>query len=304
MSKTTIEWTDDTWNPLRGCSRISEGCRHCYAEQIAGRFSGSGQPFHGFATRRGGVRKWTGKVALLHERLADPLSWRGPPRHVFVNSMSDLFHEALFLHEVMAIFGVMALAEKHTFQVLTKRAALMRRAVEAIDRARLRLEHDSLVQLVRLGDPDRPLVDVPHVALRDLDPRLRDFSYVPLTTLPFPPPNVWLGVSVEDDTQLGRVAHLRKTPAAVRFMSYEPALGPLGDIRPYLVGDGRLDWVIAGAESGRHARPMQEDWVRDVRDQCKEAGVAFFYKQSAEKGKKRSLPLLDGVQHTAMPEVV
>jgi protein gp37 len=272
VSKTSIEWTDATWNPTRGCSRVSEGCRNCYAERMALRFMGPGQPFEGFAKviaprdsldRVGGRRNgWNGSVKLVPSKLDEPLRWR-KPRRVFVNSMSDLFHEALSDVAIATVFGVMRETPEHTFQVLTKRAARMLTWTTGMHGA-----HFSL-----------------------------------------PLPNVWLGVSVEDQrTADERIPLLLQTPAAVRFISYEPALGPV-DLRPYVAlldvlccprcgfrtnrkteldcpNDGvalgpdvRLDWVIVGGESGPGARPFDLAWARSIVYQCREASVPVFVKQ-------------------------
>ncbi len=222
---TKIEWTDATWNPLRGCSRVSEGCRHCYAEGVAARFSGPGLKFEGIAHRVGGEARWTGKVILVEEKLGEPLRWRRP-RRIFVNSMSDLFHEELPDMAIDQVFAVMGKASWHTFQVLTKRAARLRAYMSQ----------------------RRPL------------------------------PNVWLGVSVEDQAAAEeRVPALLAAPAALRFLSCEPLLGPLS-LQKYL-GEGGIDWVISGGESGPRARPPEPCWFRSLRDQCRAAGVPFFFKQ-------------------------
>ena len=303
---TGISWTDATWNPVRGCSRVSEGCRHCYAEIVAGRFSGPGQAYEGLAKRvqRGAGSttegRWTGEVRLVPEHLADPLRWKRP-RRIFVNSMSDLFHEKLTNEEIAAVFGVMAAAPQHTFQVLTKRAARMREWFEWID------DHDirtcAKEALLHLGGPH----DCPWE--REI-----------CAEWPWALPNVWLGVSVENqDAADERIIELLKTPAAVRFLSCEPLLGAidLAAASPNarsLAED--LDWIIAGCESGRGARPCDVAWLRSLRDQCDAAHVPFFLKQaigelipivslgagSREKGHGIiELPYLDGVQHAAFP---
>ncbi len=211
MSTTTIEWTEATWNPVTGCSKISPGCAHCYAERMAKRLQAMGQPNYrdGFAVR-------------THERMLDlPLSW-AKPRMVFVNSMGDLFHEEVPFEFIERVFSVMQATPRHTYQLLTKRA-------------------------------DR---------LCEVAPRL-----------PWPD-NVWMGVTVEDNERLARVDKLREVPAAVRFLSVEPLLGPLPDLDL----DG-IDWVIVGGESGPGARRMQEEWAVAVRDSCVAASVPFFFKQ-------------------------
>ncbi len=259
--KSKIEWTDATWNPIRGCSRVSEGCRNCYAERQAARFSGRGQPYEGLAERvpvtkdTGGKfpqvlsePRWTGAVRLAKDQLELPLHWQ-KPRKIFVCSMSDLFHEKVPDEWIDRIFWIMEQVEWHTFQILTKRAQ------------RMLAWHRRWT-----GGGKR----FPQSATRSILP------------------NVWLGVSVEDQKAADqRIPLLLQTPAAVRWVSYEPALGPL-DLDGYLgrdirvaedvTGDG-LDWVVCGGESGPGARPMQPDWARSVRDQCKAAGVPFFFKQ-------------------------
>lgn len=245
MSQNTgIQWTDATWNPIRGCSRVSEGCRNCYAEVVAARFSGPGQPYEGLARRtsNGGAR-WTGKIMFVEKHLDDPLRWRKPSR-IFVNSMSDLFHEDVTDEQLDRIFAVMDAARRHTFQVLTKRPARML-AYSELRRA--------------------------------------------------PASNVWLGVSVENQQAADeRIPLLLETPAAVRFLSCEPLLGPI-DLVPFLFDevDGTtmpdyssprasnrgLSWVIVGGESGPNARPCDTQWIRDIVDQCQAAGAAPFVKQ-------------------------
>ncbi|HLN24207.1 MAG TPA: phage Gp37/Gp68 family protein [Patescibacteria group bacterium] len=324
-----IAWTDETWNPLRGCSRVSEGCRHCYAEQVAGRFSGPGQAFEGLATRVDGKGRWTSAVRLIEDKLTDPLRWRRP-RRVFVNSVSDLFHESVTDALRDRIFAAMALCPHHTFQVLTKRPERMREYLGRDFR-------------------DTEIAN----AIRAMG---RDVSN---WTLPLP--NVWLGTSIENQAAADeRIPHLLATPAAVRFVSAEPLLGAvdLTNIKPpgHHHGDahgwsaiwrdnglGRewLDWVIVGGESGPHARPMCPDWVRSLRDQCAAAEVPFLFKQWGEwsphvaaiegpdgsikttpkgglnwqrtdrdgisgmfrVGKRAAGRLLDGVEHNAFPQV-
>jgi protein gp37 len=228
----TIEWTEATWNPVTGCNKVSPGCAHCYAETFAERFRGvPGHPYEvGF------------DLTLRPERLRQPLDWKNP-KLVFVNSMSDLFHEDVPLSYIRSVFDVMCQAEKHTFQVLTKRSK-------------------------RVAD----------VAQK----------------LPWPK-NVWMGVSVENQRWTTRIDDLRGVPAAVRFLSCEPLLGPL---KLNLTG---IDWVIAGGESGPGARPMRADWARQIRDQCRANEVAFFFKQwgahderGIRVGKKKAGRLLDG----------
>lgn len=278
-----IAWTDESWNPVRGCSRVSEGCRNCYAEVRAARFSGPGLPYEGLATHVAGEARWTGAVRLVPERLEDPLRWRRP-RRVFVNSMSDLFHEGLSDSDVDQVCAVMAQAAHHTFQVLTKRA------------------HRALLY-VGGGARDRVASLLPaHLAIPMRLGGLRLHEEVSPTPL-WPLRNLWLGVSVEDQrTADERIPLLLQTPAAVRWVSYEPALGPV-DFAPWLVadccdclgtgeaegapceacgGDGhrtRLDWIVVGGESGTRTRPLDLAWVWQTVQQCRQAGVPVFVKQ-------------------------
>jgi len=276
MGESTIEWTDKTWNPVRGCVKVSPGCKHCYAETFAERWRGvEGHPYEqGFDPK------------LVPEKLSEPVRWR-TPRRVFVNSMSDLFGEFVPFDFIDRVFGVMSACEclgrgddafpGHTFQVLTKRPARMR---EYLSTDRRRAWARAGVCYGGGDNPD-PLFD--QIAFRE-----------------GPPPHIHLGVSVEDRKYgVPRIDVLREVPAALRFLSVEPLLEDLGEIN--LTGIG---WVIVGAESGRGARPMREEWVRSLRDQCAAARVPFFYKQRLdERGRKVSLPLLDGAQHAAFPEV-
>lgn len=271
--KTKIEWTDVTWNPVTGCSKESEGCRHCYAESLARRF-------------REDFKPWTTpnaahNVRLHPERFEQPLHWR-KPRRVFVCSMGDLFHVRVPFGYIDDVFCIMAEAKQHTFQILTKRPDRMKDYIYSL--------------LIRLHHKENAPGGV-----RTLDWR-------------WPLPNVWLGVSAEDQKTFDeRVPLLLQTPAAKRFVSLEPLLRPIdlrrvriippkrprGTVRPiadwiecdplertaidelgvqYPVKQG-LDWVIVGGESGPGARPMHPDWVRDIRDQCQAADIPFFFKQ-------------------------
>lgn len=234
---TTIEWTDATWNPVTGCTKISAGCDHCYAERFSERFRGT--PGHPFASGF--------DLTLRPERIEQPLRWRRS-RMIFVNSMSDLFHKEIPREFIARVFDTMERAHWHTFQVLTKRSSLMR---------------DFLRR--RYGDKNGPR-------------------------------HIWLGVSVEDGTKKSRIQHLRETPAGSRFLSIEPLIGPLGKIDL----DG-IDWVIVGGESGPRARPMEAGWVRDVRDQCRHGGVAFFFKQWGGLRPKSGGRMLDGRKWSEIP---
>ena len=253
-AKTSIEWTDRTWNPVRGCSVVSAGCKNCYAMHVAARFSGPGQAYEGLALRS--PARWTGGIKLVEKNLFAPLSWRKPQR-VFVNSMGDLFHELLADEEIDRVFAVMAMAQRHTFQVLTKRPERMRAYV-----------HGAAARLDR------------HIAL----------YWGTGHGVPWPLDNVWLGTSVEDQrTADERIPHLISVPAAVRFLSCEPLLGPL-DLRTHLgiVQNhddlmGLVDWVIVGGESGADARPMKTAWARQIIGQCRQAGAAPFVKQLGQR---------------------
>lgn len=295
-----ISWTDQTWNPIRGCSRVSEGCRNCYAERMAARFAGPGQPFEGLARMGTDGPRWTGDVRLVDEHLADPLRWKRS-RRVFVNSVSDLFHDGLTNEQIAAVFGVMAAAPQHTFQVLTKRPARM-------------LEWFQWAEQAMAGRYRVPAI-IGHAAAyivgtvgtnADSD-LLHKCANAMAGGNDWPLPNVWLGVSVENQAAADeRIRLLLQTPAAVRFLSCEPLLGPVqlgvgrhffdhgigtkarnGDWEAddsYANCDPRIDWVIAGGESGPGARPMHPDWVRGMRDQCQAAGVPFHFKQWGDWG--------------------
>jgi protein gp37 len=309
MNKTAIAWTDRSWNPIRGCSRVSEGCRNCYAERIAARFSKPGLWGHGFAKMTESGPRWTGRVELVPEKLNEPLRLRKPQR-IFVNSTSDLFHEALPDEAIDRVFAVMAMCDgkhssraPHTFQVLTKRPERMARY---------------------FADPETPwrvYSEVVRVNIGGYRPRILqadESGHRGLDTgqWPLPLANLWLGVSVEDQaTADQRVPLLLQTPAAVRFVSYEPSLGAVGfaealsgnpeqtGTREYVsremaldAGDPsmegslyrdeeweqttpRIDWLIVGGESGPGERPCDVAWIRSAVRQCHEAGVACFVKQ-------------------------
>lgn len=271
---TKIEWTDATWNPVRGCTRTSSGCQACYAERITARFSKPGQPYEGLAEMTAAGSRWTGKLRLIEERLDDPIRWR-KPRRIFVNSMSDLFHEQLEVDDIARVWAVMLLVPHHTFQILTKRA----------ERMRAILTDPAFYDLVmRFATAKR----------RTLPRNLQVFGISNPTARPTP--WIWLGVSIEDQrTADGRIPHLLRTPAAVRVASCEPLLGPidlfacggLNTVTRAMMFEHEtdrasadwLDWVIAGGESGLGARPMHPDWARSLRDQCQAAWTPFFFKQ-------------------------
>ncbi len=240
MATTTqIEWTDATWNPVTGCTKITRGCDNCYAERFSERFRGvPGHPFEaGF------------DLTLRPARVAQPLQ-RRQPRRIFVNSMSDLFHKDVPRTFIDSVFDTMEAADWHEFQVLTKRSSLMARY----------LRH-------RYGAGSAP-------------------------------PHIWLGVSVEDAESTVRLRHLRNAQASIKFVSFEPLLGPVGDID--LTG---IDWAIVGGESGPGARPMAEAWALDIQDRCRAAGVAFFFKQWGGARPKTGGRLLAGREWNQYPDV-
>ena len=232
-SGSSIEWTEATWNPLTGCTKVSQGCKHCYAERMSKRLKAMGSPGYenGF------------KLTLHPDRLESPLHW-SKPKMIFVNSMSDLFHKNVPLEFIQQVFETMERASWHRFQVLTKRAEIV-------------------------------------AALSD---QLRW------------PDNVWMGVSVENQRYVHRIDYLRQTGARVKFLSLEPLLGPLPNLD---LTD--IDWAIVGGESGPKARPMNPAWATEIRDQCVEAGVAFFFKQWGGVNKKKTGRLLDGRTWDEMP---
>lgn len=278
--KTKIEWTEATWNPVRGCERMSEGCRHCYAESVAVRFSGKGQPYEGLAkqTKRG--PKWTGEVRLVPEHLFRPVRWKRP-RMIFVNSMSDLFWHKIPRDYIAAVFGAMAHAPHHTFQVLTKRprAAIeffkwLDMKAEAFGLTPARYCLDQLRQHVTdESERRRVLVDTHSARIDKKGPAA------------WPLPNVWLGVSVEDQaTADKRIPLLWYMPAAWRWISLEPMLAPvdlLVDVAQlgYTRLIDHLDWVVVGGESGPRARPCDVLWIHDVVDACTHIEVPVFVKQ-------------------------
>lgn len=235
-TRSDIEWTEFTWNPITGCDKISPGCKNCYADRMANRLQAMG------------VAKYSNGFELtLHEQLlTEPLYWK-EPRIVFVNSMSDMFHKDIPSEFILRVFGVMAQANKHIFQVLTKRSQ----------------------------------------RLSDLNVQIGW------------PSNVWMGVSVENQEYLYRVDDLRATNAHTKFLSLEPLLGPLPGLD--LTG---MDWVIVGGESGPKARPIREEWVMQIRDNCKEANVPFFFKQWGGTFKKKTGRILEGRTWDEMPVVL
>jgi protein gp37 len=315
---TKIEWTDETWNPTTGCTKVSQGCKHCYAERLWPKVEGAR------VAREGGAPRPFEEVRIHRDRVDKPLHWR-EPRMVFVNSMSDLFHDDVPWEFIDAVFGVMAVTTRHTYQILTKRPERMRAYIERLQGKTenelhffpSRISHRAAEFLGRGSD--------------NCGPR-------------WPLENVWLGVSAEDQKTFDeRWPHLRETPAAVRFLSAEPLLGPIDathSCNGFEFSDAlrgrkwhdadhgaraettRLDWVITGGESGPKARASHPDHFRSLRDQCHAAGVPFFFKQWGEWGptghppmmlnepgtvqmqwfgKKRAGRLLDDVEHNEYP---
>ena len=242
-TKSAIEWTQSTWNPVRGCTRVSEGCKFCYAERIAARFSKEGLAYEGLAKMTKAGPRWSNEVRLVDEILDLPLKWK---KHqlVFVNSMSDLFHEDVTLENILRVFDTMREAKQHHFQILTKRSE----------------------RLVELS------------------------SEIEWTE------NVWMGVSVENKDYTYRIDDLRQTDAHIKFLSLEPLIGDLRDLD---LTD--IDWVIVGGESGPGARPIEEKWVIDIRDQCEQSSVPFFFKQWGGRNKKKGDRILDGKTWDALP---
>jgi protein gp37 len=239
VDNTQIEWTDATWNPVTGYSKITGGCDFCYAERFSERFRGvPGHPFeNGF------------DLTLRPERVTQPLQWR-QPRRIFVNSMSDLFHKEVPKTFIDSVFDTMEAADWHTYQVLTKRSSLLVRYLRSRYGTRLAPSH------------------------------------------------IWLGVSIEDAKNLVRLKHLRGARATVKFVSFEPLLGPVGKVD--LTG---IDWAIVGGESGPRARPIAEEWVIEIRDQCRAANVAFFFKQWGGMRPKSGGRLLRGREWNQYPRV-
>jgi len=240
-----IEWTEATWNPVAGCAVISPGCTNCYAMRLAARLAAMGQQkYQGITRKSGGRAKWNGIVKLDHGSVDLPRQWK-KGKLIFVNSMSDLFHDDVSVEFIFRVFQTMNETPQHTYQILTKR-------------------------------PER--VETLSTALTWT-------------------PNIWMGTSVENSDYLWRIACLRKTAAMIKFLSLEPLLGPLEnlDLRD-------IDWAIVGGESGPHARPMQKQWVRSIRRQCKIAGVEFHFKQWGGINKKKTGRILDGRTWDGMPK--
>jgi len=236
MAISKIEWTESTWNPVTGCTKISSGCKNCYAERMAKRLKMMGQPNYA-----------NGFQVTLHEHVLEyPLGWR-KPRTIFVNSMSDLFHEHVSEHFIFRIFDIMKQSYWHQFQILTKRST----------------------------------------RLKELAPSL-DW-----------PQNVWIGVSVEDEATKFRIDDLRNVPASIKFLSLEPLLGPLPSLELR-----NINWVIVGGESGPHSRLMKKEWVIQIKEQCIEQNVPFFFKQWGGINKKKNGRILEGRTWDEMPMIL
>jgi len=319
-----IEWTDETWNPATGCTQVSAGCDNCYARAMARRLGAMNKRNLALGRKDNGYHPDHPFNVTLHpDRLLQPLRWR-KPRMIFVVSMGDLFHVNVPDEFIDRVFAVMAACPQHTFQVLTKRPERM--AGYCNETASIQ-EQDGSYSLIK---PLKKMLPCDH--LPDYDPVGGDFRLHS-----WPLANIWLGTSIEDQaTAAARIPHLLKCPAAVRYVSAEPLLGAidctlwtrslvecdecgcqfrvdgqpdewngsgcsmcdsggLAPVRP------RIDWVIAGGESGSKARPMASNWVRSIRDACAAAGVAFYLKQMEIDGKLTHMPMLDGVVHDAVP---
>ncbi len=233
-SKSTIEWTESTWNPVTGCTKISDGCKHCYAERMALGLKAMGQPnyVNGF------------EVTMHAQMLETPLKWKRP-QTIFVNSMSDLFHEDVPVEFIYQVFETMQQANWHTFQVLTKRAE----------------------------------------RLQELSSQLSWND------------NIWMGVTVENAKYVSRIDSLRSTGAKIKFISFEPLLSEIKELD--LTG---IDWAIVGGESGPGARPMKEEWVLDIRQQCYDNDVPFFFKQWGGTNKKKAGRMLEGRTWDGIPD--
>jgi len=234
MAQSSIEWTEMTWNPTTGCTKISAGCKFCYAEVMSKRLKAMGIPKY----------KLGFKLKTHEDQLCIPYTWKRS-KVVFVNSMSDLLHEDIPIEFIMKVFKVMNENPQHVFQLLTKRAE---RLLEINDK--LKWTH-----------------------------------------------NIWMGVSIEDERVKNRIAFLRETKAKVKFLSCEPLIGPLRNLNL-----SKIDWVIVGGESGHKPRPMKEEWVIDIQEQCERNGVAFFFKQWGGRNKKANGRILNGKTYDEMPE--
>jgi protein gp37 len=316
VNTTRIEWAEKSWNPIRGCSHMSIGCDNCYAERIAARFSGPGQPFEGAVKMLGETPRfprWTGELQFLEEKLWEPFSGKG--KRIFVCSMSDLFHRKVPFAFIEKVWAVMLLNPQHTFLVLTKRP-------------------DRMCQF--LNEPEQNILDRIHEMTRRR--RIASNHYPPAK---FQPPHIWLGTSVENQNRANfRVPWLLQCPAATRWLSCEPLLGPIDLNQAIPTGTcpegpslSQIHWIVCGGEFGPGARPMYSKWATGLRDQCVEAGIKFFFKQwgawmsvektplipdaspkywhwpngqtvSARVTKKQAGRLLDGREWNEYPETV
>ena len=236
MKTSKIEWTESTWNPSTGCTKISAGCTNCYAEVMTRRLQAMG-----IAKYQDGFN-----LAWHDQELLLPYNWK-KPRMIFVNSMSDLFHENIPFDFIKAVFKVMNESQQHTFQVLTKRATILEKYFTLLDWT----------------------------------------------------PNIWMGVTVESDKVTNRIDSLRIIPAAIKFLSIEPLISAIPNLN--LMG---IDWVIVGGESGPKSRPIKEEWVIDIKNQCEKKQIPFFFKQWGGKNKKVSGKLLHGQKYCQMPELI
>ncbi len=310
-AKTNISWTDASWNPIRGCSLASRGCQNCYAMNVAQRYSGPGQPYEGLARTVNGHAAWTNKVAFFPHKLVEPLQWQ-EPKKIFVNSMSDFWHPDVTLDWQAQMWAVMITASHHTFQILTKRPERISAMLCAkefaplvngyLERWRTQRPRDQRVQAAQFHNP------------------IGEPAY-----------NIWIGASVEDQgTANTRIPHLMQVPAAIRFLSCEPLLGPINlekltagfqepgreraierEVYPFsglfAIPDcdwevGKIHWVIDGGESGQGFRQADHDWYRSIRDQCARHGVAYFHKQDSGLKPGQGV-LLDGRVYHEFPEV-
>lgn len=291
MNKVKAAWADFTWNPVTGCSPVGEGCEHCYAEKVARRFNGKiAGDFSNPNTR---INPDPFKVTLHPDRLYDPLRRRKPAK-IFVCSMSDLFHPDVPFEFIAQIFSIMAFANQHTFMVLTKRP----------ERTKAFFEWCKImwIGLFPGNEPEYP-IDT-NCVFGFMDQKY--FEGIDETDAPaWPLPNVWLGVTAEDQARADeRIRILESIPAAKRFVSYEPALGPI-DVQGFL-DNGTISWIIAGGETGPGARECREEWIKGIYDQCQAAGVPFFFKQTGKiwvKGFNSTLvPVLYGRHAYNTPE--
>ena len=248
MAKTTIEWTDATWNPVAGCSIMSEGCTNCYAMRMAARLQAMGiEKYKGLTRKSGNRAKWTGLIRLDENALLMPTKWK-KPRRIFVNSMSDLFHPRVPIDFIHKVWGVMENTPQHTYQILTKRPDLMADVLTCSGFKRLE--------------------------------------------------NVWLGTSVENNNVISRLDELRRVPAEIRFVSFEPLIGAVSNARL----DG-IQWAIVGGESGPYARSLDSQWVDEIFDMCAASKTAFFFKQWGGKNKKNAGRLYRGCLWNNFPKI-